>query len=99
MVLVPEQSRQATYDVDNVDKGQSSSEESDIADDSWYYSDDSTISKAYWNFVTKHRTCKMKNYLLDKGKYDKCFCFGQKCDLIVKGTPCTIYREGGKGVY
>jgi hypothetical protein len=43
-VLVLEQSRQATYDIDNIDKGQSSSEDSDMVDDSWYYLDDGSVS-------------------------------------------------------
>ncbi|KFZ24291.1 hypothetical protein V502_01231 [Pseudogymnoascus sp. VKM F-4520 (FW-2644)] len=97
-VLAPEQNRQATHDVDNVDKGQSSSEDSDIADESWYYSDDGSVSQAYWNFVAKHGARTMKNYLPDDEKCDKCFRFGRKCDLTMKGTPCTMCAERGGGV-
>ena len=40
--------RQATHDLDCVHQTDSGSEASDIDGDSWYYSDDGTISQAYW---------------------------------------------------
>ncbi|CAN9241551.1 unnamed protein product, partial [Alternaria alternata] len=78
IVLAPKQSRKATHDVENVSEGQSYSDESSAEEDSWYYSDDGTVSQAYWNFVANHGNRTMKNYLPDDDKCDKCFRFGQR---------------------
>jgi hypothetical protein len=97
-MLAPKRSRQATHDQRGIEQNDSSSDSSDENDDSWYYSDDGSVSQAYWDFVAKHGARKMKNYLPDDEKCDKCFRFGQKCDLTMKGMPCTMCAEGGRGV-
>ncbi len=40
--------------VDTVDKCQSSSEDSDMENDSWHFLGDGFVSQAYRNFVAKH---------------------------------------------
>lgn len=93
----PKRSRQAIYDQKVIELNVSDSDVSSEEDDSWYYSDDGSVSQAYWDFVTKHGTKKKKTYLPDDEKCDKCFRFERKCDLTIKGMPCTTCAEGGRG--
>ncbi|KAJ5291444.1 transposon polyprotein reverse transcriptase [Penicillium angulare] len=52
--VAPRKSRRATHDSRDVELEQSDSDLVGSDDDSWYYSDDGKISRAYWQFVTKH---------------------------------------------
>ena len=45
--LAPEKSRQATHNANDVEQNNQLSEETNTEDDSWYYSDDGTISQIY----------------------------------------------------
>lgn len=68
----------------------SSSEESDTTDDSWYFSDDGTVSWASWDFVAKYGQPGLKNYLPNDSKCDRCFRFARICDADQEGYPCSM---------
>jgi len=86
---VLKKSRQDTHALDDVNKSNPPSEELDMNDDSWYYSDDGTVSRAYWDFVAKHGQPGLKNYVPDDGKCDHCFRFARICDAAQEGFPCS----------
>ena len=99
--LAPERSRQATYGAGDVEQNNQSSEETDTEDDSWYYSDDGTISHAYWDFAARHgqrgknHRDIIKNYLPDDNKCDYCFRTGRRCDSAQNGYPCSTCKNKG----
>ncbi|KAJ5222193.1 uncharacterized protein N7469_008433 [Penicillium citrinum] len=68
--VVPRKSRRATHDLLDVELAHSDSDFADSDDDSWYYSDDGKISRAYWQFVAKHGGNHMKTFLPDDGRKD-----------------------------
>ena len=92
-IRAPKTSRKATHDQVDSDQNGMSSEQSDIEDDSWYYSDDGKISRTYWDFVAKHGNRRMKNYLPDDKKCDRCFRTVRNCDLETTGIPCSNCRN------
>ncbi|KAJ5109551.1 hypothetical protein N7532_002196 [Penicillium argentinense] len=51
-LVAPKNSRRATHDLRGTNKDDSSSDLSDLNDDSWYYSEDGAISQAYWRFYS-----------------------------------------------
>lgn len=93
LMLGPMQNRQATHVLENVKESHTSSGDSDADDDSWYYSDDGSVSHTYWDYVAKHGTIKMKNYRTDDEKCDRCFRFGRRCNLSRMGMPCTMCTQ------
>jgi hypothetical protein len=95
-MVAPEGSRQATHDQGDADQNDSSSETSDASNDSWYYSDDGKVSRAYWNFVSKHGGHHMKNYLPNDDKCDRCFRNGRICDSAENEMPCSTCKNEKK---
>ena len=83
-IMAPKRSRQDTQDQGSADQSDSYSEAND---DSWYYSDDGKVSQAYWDFVAKHG--RIKNYLPDDNKCDRCFRNGRRCDFAGNGMSCS----------
>lgn len=96
--LDPEKSGQATHDAKDVEQNNQSSEETNTEDDSWYYSDDGTISQTYQDFVVRHgqrgknHRDMIKNYLPDDNKCDYCFRTGRRCDSVQNGYPCSTCK-------
>lgn len=95
--VVPRKSRRATHDLLDVELAHSDSDFADSDDDSWYYSDDGKISRAYWQFVAKHGGNHMKTFLPDDGKCDRCFRNGRRCDSAENGIPCSTCRKESQG--
>ena len=97
--VAPKRSRQANHDTQDVEDGQPFSEEQDTTDDSWYYSDDGTVSQTYWNFVAKHGRQdygkQKRKYLPDNDKCDRCFRTFRTCDINQNGSPCSTCKNRG----
>lgn len=86
--LAPKNHREATHTIDNLANDQSSSEESDLTSDSWYYSD-GKVSQEYLDFVAKHGQRTTRTYLPDDRKCDSCFRFNLRCDCTSEGVRCS----------
>ena len=87
-MVAPKGSRHATHDRGNIAYDDSPSEDSLANSDSWYYSDDGNISRAYWDFVARHGGHHMKNFLPNEDKCDRCFRNGRVCNSFEAGIPC-----------
>jgi GAG-pre-integrase domain len=90
IIPVPGKSRQVTHDVAEANPGDSSTDVSKDNDDSWYYSEDGKVSRAYWDFAARHGQHTTKTYLLDDSKCDRCFRGNRTCDATLNGIPCSI---------
>ncbi|KAF2175900.1 hypothetical protein K469DRAFT_683368 [Zopfia rhizophila CBS 207.26] len=95
-MVAPKRSRRATHDRGGTNQIDSPSETSDVNNDSWYYSDDGEVSRAYWDFVAKHGGHNMKTYLLNDDKCDRCFRNGRICDSVENGVPCSTCKNEKK---
>ena len=92
-IVAPKKSRRATHELHGIDQMDPNADSSDSNDDSWYYSDDGSVSQAYWHFVAKHGGNHMKTFLPDNDKCDRCFRNGRRCDSAENGMPCSICRN------